>query len=35
MALYLSYLQPFEEYLIVQVLGSSLHDYIWGDSQGA
>jgi hypothetical protein len=28
MALYLSYLQPFEEYLMVQVLGSSVHDYI-------
>jgi hypothetical protein len=35
MALYLSYLQPFEEYLVVQVLGSSVHDYIWGDSEGA
>ena len=35
MALYLSYLQPFEEYLIVQVLGGGVHDYIWGDSQGA
>ena len=28
MALYLSYLQPFEEYLVVQVLGSRVHDYI-------
>jgi hypothetical protein len=35
MALYLSYLQPFEEYLMVQVLGGSVHDYIWGDSEGA
>jgi superfamily II DNA helicase RecQ len=35
MALYLSYLQPFEEYLVVQVLSGSVHDYIWGDSQGA
>jgi superfamily II DNA helicase RecQ len=34
-ALYLSYLQPFEEYLVVQVLGGSVHDYIWGDSEGA
>jgi hypothetical protein len=25
MALYLSYLQPFKEYLVVQVLGGSLH----------
>ena len=35
MALYLSYLQPFREYLVVQVLGGGLHDYIWGDEQGA
>jgi hypothetical protein len=34
-ALYLSYLQPFQEYLIVQVLGGGLHDYIWGNKQGA
>ena len=34
MALYLSYLQPFKEYLVVQVLGGGLHDYIWGDSFG-
>jgi hypothetical protein len=34
MALYLSYLQPFEEYLVVQVLGDRVHDYIWG-SEGA
>jgi superfamily II DNA helicase RecQ len=35
MALYLSYLQLFQEYLVVQVLGGGLHDYIWGDEQGA
>jgi hypothetical protein len=28
MALYLSYLQPFQEYLVVQVLGGGLHNYI-------
>jgi hypothetical protein len=27
-ALYLSYLQPFKEYLVVQVLEGSVHDYI-------
>jgi hypothetical protein len=35
MALYLSYLQPFKEYLVVQVLGGGVHDYIWGDLAGA
>jgi hypothetical protein len=28
MAVYLAYLQPFREYLIVQVLGGGLSDYI-------
>jgi hypothetical protein len=28
MALYLSYLQPFREYLVVQVLGGGLSDYV-------
>jgi superfamily II DNA helicase RecQ len=35
MALYLSYLQPFQEYLVVQVLGGSLTDYVWSNKQGA
>jgi hypothetical protein len=35
MALYLSYLQLFQEYLVVQVLGGSLSDYVWSNEQGA
>ena len=35
MAVYLTYLQPFREYLIVQVLGGSLSDYVWSNEQGA
>ena len=35
MALYLSYLQPFREYLVVQVLGGSLSDYVWSNEEGA
>jgi hypothetical protein len=35
MALYLSYLQPFREYLVVHVLGSGLSDYLWGNEEGA
>jgi hypothetical protein len=35
MALYLSYLQPFREYLVVQVLGGGLSDYVWSNKQGA
>jgi superfamily II DNA helicase RecQ len=34
-ALYLSYLQPFQEYLAVHVLGGSLSDYVWSNEQGA
>jgi hypothetical protein len=34
-ALYLSYLQPFREYLVVQVLGGGLSDYVWSNEQGA
>ncbi|CAN9385033.1 unnamed protein product [Alternaria alternata] len=32
--LYLAYLQPFREYLTVQVLGGSFSDYVWADEQG-
>ena len=32
--LYLAYLQPFCEYLTVQVLGGSFSDYVWADEQG-
>jgi hypothetical protein len=35
MALYLSYLQLFREYLVVQVLGGGLSDYVWSSEQGA
>ncbi|KAI1668018.1 hypothetical protein L13192_07154 [Pyrenophora tritici-repentis] len=35
MAVYLTYLQPFREYLAVQVLGGSLSDYVWSNGQGA
>ena len=34
MVLYLAYLQPFREYLAVQVLGGSFSDYVWADEQG-
>jgi hypothetical protein len=34
-ALYLRYLQPFREYLLVQVLGGGLSDYVWSNKQGA
>jgi hypothetical protein len=34
MVLYLAYAQPFREYLAVQVLGGSFHDYVWADKQG-
>ncbi|KAJ4329600.1 hypothetical protein N0V87_010726, partial [Didymella glomerata] len=34
MVLYLAYLQPFREYLTVQVLGGSFSDYVWADAQG-
>jgi hypothetical protein len=33
--LYLSYLQPFREYLVATVLGGGLDDYIWSNKQGA
>jgi hypothetical protein len=33
MALYLVYIQPFREYLILQVLGGSYSDYVWSDAQ--
>ena len=35
MVLYLSYLQPFREYLVATVLGGGLDDYIWSNEQGA
>jgi hypothetical protein len=35
MAVYLVYLQPFQEYLILQVLGGSYSNYVWSDAQGA
>lgn len=35
MALYLAYIQPFREYLTLQVLGSGYSDYVWHDAQGA
>jgi superfamily II DNA helicase RecQ len=34
MAVYLAYLQPFQEYLTVQVLGGSFSDYVWADEHG-
>ena len=33
-AVYLAYLQPFQEYLTVKVLGSSFSDYVQADQQG-
>jgi hypothetical protein len=35
MAVYLAYLQPFWEYLVVEVLGGGLSDYVWSDKHGA
>jgi superfamily II DNA helicase RecQ len=35
MAVYLVYVQPFREYLTLQVLGGSYSDYVWSDAQGA
>ncbi|CAE7173591.1 RecQ family helicase [Pyrenophora teres f. teres] len=35
MALYLSYLQPFREYLVVNVLSGGLSDYVWSNKEGA
>jgi hypothetical protein len=35
MAVYLVYMQPFREYLILQVLHSNYSDYVWHDAQGA
>ncbi|KAL6172001.1 hypothetical protein ACJQWK_02991 [Exserohilum turcicum] len=35
MAVYLAYLQPFREYLVVKVLGGGLSDYVWSDKHGA
>ena len=34
MVIYLAYLQPFQEYLTVQVLGGGFSDYVWADEQG-
>ena len=34
MVMYLAYLQPFQEYLSVQVLSGSFNDYVWADEQG-
>jgi superfamily II DNA helicase RecQ len=34
MVLYLAYVQPFEEYLNVQVLKGGISEYIWADNQG-
>jgi superfamily II DNA helicase RecQ len=34
LVVYLAYLQPFQEYLTVQVLGGSFSDYVWADEQG-
>jgi hypothetical protein len=31
LVLYLAYLQPFREYLTVQVLGGSFSEYVWAD----
>jgi superfamily II DNA helicase RecQ len=33
-AVYLAYLQPFREYLTVQVLGGGWSDYVWADARG-
>jgi hypothetical protein len=35
MAVYMMYLQPFCEYLTLQVLRGSYSDYVWSDVQGA
>jgi hypothetical protein len=35
MAVYLVYVQPFREYLTLQVLSGSYSDYVWHDAQGA
>jgi hypothetical protein len=35
MAVYLVYVQPFKEYLTLQVLGGSYSDYVWHNVQGA
>ena len=35
MAVFLVYIQPFREYLILQVLGGNYSDYVWYDAQGA
>lgn len=35
MMVYLAYIQPFKEYLTLQVLGGSYSDYVWHDEQGA
>jgi superfamily II DNA helicase RecQ len=34
MALYLVYIQPFREYLTLQVLQGNYTDYVWSDAQG-
>jgi superfamily II DNA or RNA helicase len=34
MAMYLAYLQPFHEYLTVQVLGGGFDEYVWADQHG-
>ena len=34
MVVYLAYLQLFQEYLTVQVLGGSFTDYLWANEQG-
>ena len=34
-AVYLVYVQPFCEYLTLQVLGSSYSNYVWHNVQGA
>jgi superfamily II DNA helicase RecQ len=32
--IYLAYIQPFKEYLNVEVLGGGFSDYVWADEQG-
>ncbi|KAF9729764.1 hypothetical protein PMIN01_12628 [Paraphaeosphaeria minitans] len=34
LVVYLAYVQPFEEYLTVEVLGGSFTDYLWANEQG-
>lgn len=34
MVMYLAYVQPFQEYLTVQVLGGAFSDYVWADAHG-